>query len=114
MEDIKHVLVKCLRKKLAWNNEVIVEISEKKLEIIDDKIFTATIEKLVNADLKGIIDVPMSRELALAVDFSSLRYSFPFISIDDVWVDFGNDWAVFLIKNKFPEYELSLKKVIGT
>ena len=109
MEDGKHVLVKCLRKKLAWNNEVIIEISEKKLEI-DDKIFTATIEKLVNADLKGIIDVPVPREL---VDFSSLRYSFPFISIDDVWVDFGNDWAIFLIKNKFPVYELHFKKVVS-
>ena len=112
MKDRKHVLVKCMRKKLAWNNEVIVETSETKLEI-DDDVFTQIAEKLVDADLKGIVDVPVSRELALAFDFSSLRYSFPFISVDDVWVDFGNDWVVFLIKNKFPEYELSLKKVIG-
>lgn len=112
MEDRKHILVKCLRKKLAWNNEVIVETSEKKLEI-DDNVFALTVEKLVDADLKGIVDVPVSRELAIALDFSSLRYSFSFISIDDVLIDFGNNWVIFLIKNKFPEYELSLKKVIG-
>lgn len=111
MDEPEKIWLRGTRKKLAWNKEIIVDRFEREIKL-DDKIKTEIAEKLVNADVRGCDSVDMSWEFSAIRDPGSTLYRIPVYLVDEMWIDFGNGWKMFLVENKSRTYTEICKKTI--
>lgn len=107
MDELEKIWLRCNRRKFTWNKEIIVDRIEREIKL-DDKLKAEIAEKLVNADIRGFDSVDLSRNLNL--DTSSTVHSIPYGLVDEMWIDFGNGWKMFLIQNKARTYTEICKK----